>query len=70
MSKISRDARWLQNGATTLVLEPATVEGEVPLKDWRVRCVSSASPSYLALEVEDSRWSVAPDSRPAAAAIA
>ncbi|QRN95538.1 hypothetical protein JRI60_41835 [Archangium violaceum] len=50
-----------KNGATALVLNPATVEGKVPLKDWRVRYISSASPNYLALEVEDSRWSVASD---------
>jgi hypothetical protein len=50
-----------RSGVTALVLKPTTVKGEVPLKDWRVHCVSSASDSYLALEVEDSRWSVAPD---------
>jgi hypothetical protein len=51
------------SGATALVLKP-TPESEarsVPLTDWQVRCVSSASPSYLALEVEHSAWSVAPD---------
>jgi hypothetical protein len=48
-----------RTGATALVLAPTTEEGEVPLKDWRVLCISSASHSYLALEVEDSRWSTA-----------
>ncbi|MGZ3458826.1 MAG: hypothetical protein ACXU86_10035 [Archangium sp.] len=49
------------SGVTALVLKPATVEGAEPLREWRVRCVSSASPSYMALEAEDSRWAVAPD---------
>ncbi len=51
------------SGATALVLKP-TPENEArsgSLTDWQVRCVSSASPSYLALEVEHSAWSVAPD---------
>jgi hypothetical protein len=51
------------SGATALVLKP-TPEDEArsgPLTDWQVRCVSSDSPSYLALEVEHSAWSVAPD---------
>jgi hypothetical protein len=49
------------SGVTALVLKPAEEDGAVPLRDWRVRCVSSASPAYVALEVEDSRWGVAPD---------
>ncbi|QRK04845.1 hypothetical protein JQX13_32095 [Archangium violaceum] len=51
------------SGATALVLELPTGDEEdaVPVRDWRVRCMSSASPSYLALEVEHSPWSVAPD---------
>jgi hypothetical protein len=49
-----------KSGATALVLKPAE-DGSAPLTDWRVRCISSASPSYLAVEVEHSRWSVAPD---------
>ncbi|MCY1075994.1 hypothetical protein [Archangium lansingense] len=49
------------SGATALVFKPAEGDG-VPLPgDWRVRCVSSTSPGYVALEVEDSRWAVAPD---------
>jgi hypothetical protein len=50
------------SGAAALVLKPA--EGEtrsVPLTDWRVHCISSASPSYVALEVERSPWTFAPD---------
>ena len=53
-----------RSGVTALVLKPATGEGAVPLRDWRVRCVSSASPGYVALEVEDSRWAVAPERYP------
>ncbi|WNG34051.1 hypothetical protein F0U61_10695 [Archangium violaceum] len=51
------------SGATALVLELPTGDEEcaVPVRDWRVRCMSSASRSYLALEVEHSPWSVAPD---------
>jgi hypothetical protein len=49
------------SGVKALVLKPAEEDGAVPLRDWRVRCVSSASPRYMAMEVEDSRWSVAPD---------
>jgi hypothetical protein len=48
-----------RSGVTALVLKPSTVEGEAPLKDWRVRYVSSSSHNYLAVEVEDSRWSTA-----------
>lgn len=49
------------SGATALVLKPAAHEGETPPTDWLVRLVSSASPGYVALEVVDSPWSVAPD---------
>ncbi|MFY0572857.1 hypothetical protein ACN28E_54755 [Archangium lansingense] len=49
------------SGATALVFKPAAEDGAVPLTDWRVRCISSASPGYVALEVEHSPWSVAPD---------
>jgi hypothetical protein len=49
------------SGATALVLIPSTEDGAAPQTDWRVRCISSASPGYVALEVEDSRWAVAPD---------
>lgn len=50
------------SGAAALVLKPS--EGaarEVPLTDWRVHFISSASPSYIALEVERSPWTFAPD---------
>jgi hypothetical protein len=50
------------SGAAALVLKPA--EGaarSAPLTDWRVHCISSASPSYVALEVERSPWTFAPD---------
>ncbi|MCY1083365.1 hypothetical protein [Archangium lansingense] len=49
------------SGATALVFKPAAEDGAVPLTDWRVRCISSKSPGYVALEVEHSPWSVAPD---------
>jgi hypothetical protein len=49
------------SGAKALVLVPSTGDEARPLKDWRVRCTSSASPGYVALEVEDSRWAPAPD---------
>ena|GEM_PF-297871 len=44
------------SGVTALVLKPPEEDGAVPTRDWRVRCVSSDSPGYVALEVEDSRW--------------
>jgi hypothetical protein len=47
-------------GATALVLKPAG-DGPLPLGQWQVRCVSSASPGYLALEVERTSWSRIPD---------
>ena len=49
------------SGATALVLRPSPEEGAEPLPDWRVRCISSGSPGYVALEVEESAWAVAPD---------
>jgi hypothetical protein len=58
------------SGAMALVLKPSA-EAEAhpaPLTDWRVRCISSTSPSYLALEVEHSPWSAAPD-RPSVEAL-
>jgi hypothetical protein len=48
------------SGASALVLR-LVENGSAPLTDWQVRCVSSASPSYLALEVEPAPGSVAPD---------
>ncbi|WP_257451589.1 hypothetical protein [Archangium lipolyticum] len=49
------------SGATALVLKPTTEASAAPPKDWRVRLISSASRDYIALEVEESPWSVAPD---------
>ena len=49
------------SGATALVLKPAAEDGSGPPTDWRVRCISSSSPSYLAVEVEHSPRSVSPD---------
>ncbi|QRK11255.1 hypothetical protein JQX13_14965 [Archangium violaceum] len=54
-------ARNETNGAAALLFKPAEADGSEPLTDWRVRCVSSASPGYLAMEVEQTPWSVAPD---------
>ncbi|REG31760.1 hypothetical protein ATI61_10584 [Archangium gephyra] len=48
------------SGASSLVLRP-TEDGSAPLTDWRVRCISSSSPSYLALEVEPAPGSTASD---------
>ncbi|HYO57898.1 hypothetical protein [Archangium sp.] len=45
------------SGATALVLKPADEKGSEALTDLRVHYVSSASPSYVALEVEHSPWS-------------
>ncbi|HEX8438591.1 hypothetical protein [Archangium sp.] len=53
-------ARHEKSGATALVFKPAAEEDMAQLKDWRVRIISSVAPSYIAVEVEDSRWSVAP----------
>ncbi len=49
------------SGASALVFKPATGDSAAPLTDWRVRCISSASPGYLAVEVEHTPWSVAQD---------
>ena len=49
------------SGVAALVLKPAAGEDAAPPKDWRVSLISSASPDYVALEVVDSPWSVAPD---------
>jgi len=49
------------SGATALVLIPSTEDGAARLPDWHVRCISSGSPDYFALEVEQSNWAVAPD---------
>ncbi|MCY1083236.1 hypothetical protein [Archangium lansingense] len=49
------------SGAPALVLVPSTEDGAAPLTDWQVRCISSGSPGYLAVEVEKSSWVVAPD---------
>ena len=38
------------SGVTALVLKPPEEDGAVPTRDWRVRCVSSDSPGYVALE--------------------
>jgi hypothetical protein len=51
------------SGAPALVLKPAAKdkEGTRPLSDLRVRIISSASPDYDAMEVEQTPRSVAPD---------
>jgi hypothetical protein len=51
------------SGATALVLKPSAGDEAhpEPLTDWRVRYISSASPNYVAMEVEHSPWSVAQD---------
>ncbi len=52
------------SGATTLVLKPSAQDEKGPVRrpgDWRVRFISSASPGYLALDVEHSPRSIAPD---------
>jgi hypothetical protein len=46
------------SGATALVFKPVAEKDAVPLKDWRVRVISSASHGYIALEVEESPWSL------------
>jgi len=48
------------SGAPALVFKPAE-DDAVPLTDWLVRCISSGSPGYIALEAEQSPWAVAPD---------
>ncbi|QRO01218.1 hypothetical protein JRI60_20395 [Archangium violaceum] len=51
------------SGAPALVLKPAASKEERtgPLTDLRVRIISSATPGYDAMEVEQTPWSVAPD---------
>lgn len=50
------------SGVTALVLKPTEDEkGSVRLTDWRVRIISSASPGYVAMQVEEAPRSVAPD---------
>jgi hypothetical protein len=50
------------SGVTALVLRPTgDKDNAAPLRDWRVRFISSGSPSYVALEVEHTPKSVAPD---------
>jgi hypothetical protein len=52
------------SGATALVLKPTTEDKKGParLTDWRVRIISSASPGYIALEVEQPPRPVASNS--------
>jgi hypothetical protein len=47
------------SGVSALVLRPSE-DGAAPLTDWRVRYISSGSPSYLALEVEHAPGSMEP----------
>ncbi|HEX8435711.1 MAG TPA: hypothetical protein VF697_11465, partial [Archangium sp.] len=54
-------ARHEKSGAAALVLKPADEDGAGQLSDWRVRITSSASPGYVAMEVENSPNFVAPD---------
>jgi hypothetical protein len=51
------------NGAAALVLKPTAEDKDcsVPQTDWQVRCISSSAPNYLAVEVERSPWTFAPD---------
>jgi hypothetical protein len=51
-------AKHEKSGATALVLKPDAEEDVAGLRDCRVRFISSVAPSYIALEVEDSRGSV------------
>ncbi|MFL5348252.1 MAG: hypothetical protein ACJ8AT_25950, partial [Hyalangium sp.] len=44
-----------KSGATALVLKPDAEADPARLKDFRVHVISSAAPSYVALEVVDSR---------------
>src|SRR5690349_7886796 len=50
-----------KSGATALVLKPDAEVHPSRLKDFRVHVISSVVPSYVALEVEDSRRARAPD---------
>ncbi|WNG15884.1 hypothetical protein [Cystobacter fuscus] len=52
------------SGATALVLKPAE-DDKVPLKDLRVIFSSSASGRYIAMQVEQTPWSVSPERQPA-----
>ncbi|MFY0574888.1 hypothetical protein ACN28S_11415 [Cystobacter fuscus] len=67
-SAASRGALYLAthetSGATALVLKPAE-EDKVPLKDWRVLFSSSASGRYIAMQVEQTPWSVSPEKQSA-----
>jgi len=50
------------SGATALVLKLPAEEGAAPPKDWRVSLISSsASSGYVAMQVEQTPWSRAPD---------
>jgi hypothetical protein len=48
------------SGATALVYKPEAGKDAVPLKDWRV-CLISSSSGYVAMEVVESPWSLAPN---------
>lgn len=48
------------NGAAALVLEPARDDAK-PSGDWQVQCNSSIAPSYLAVELKRSPWTVPND---------
>jgi hypothetical protein len=50
------------SGATALVLKLTAEQDAAALKDWRVSLISSsASPGYIAMQVEQTPWSRAPD---------
>jgi anti-sigma-K factor RskA len=50
------------SGATALVLKLNAEQDAAALKDWRVSLISSSAPSaYVAMEVEQTPWSRAPD---------
>ena len=57
------EAHHVDTGAPALVLVPGKDEAWAPRRDWRVRAVGSASPPFLALEVEH-----APEDSPESAA--
>ncbi|MFL5353990.1 hypothetical protein [Archangium sp.] len=48
------------SGASALVLKPAE-EDKVSQKDWRVLLSASASENYVAMQVEQTPWSVSPE---------
>lgn len=50
----------MTSGVTALVFKPSE-EGEPALPDLQVRCHSSSAPNYIAMEVDHSPWSFAPD---------